>query len=162
MTPIIETLLEKKLAGKRITMSLADNKTGELWKSFMPRRSAISNNLSSDVISMQVYPAGYFEGFSPTRAFEKWAAVEVPDFENIPEDMETFILKGGLYAVFHYTGSSSDNSIFQYIFTTWLPGSAYVLDDRPHFEVLGAKYKNNDPTSEEEIWIPVKPSPGDR
>jgi predicted transcriptional regulator YdeE len=29
-------------------------------------------------------------------------------------------------------------------------------DDRPHFEVLGKNYKNNDPVSEEEIWIPVR------
>lgn len=39
---------------------------------------------------------------------------------------------------------------------TWLPASDYNLDNRPHFEVLGEKYKNNDPTSEEEIWIPIK------
>ena len=32
----------------------------------------------------------------------------------------------------------------------------YILDNRPHFEVLGGKYKNNDSNSEEEIWIPVK------
>jgi AraC family transcriptional regulator len=37
-----------------------------------------------------------------------------------------------------------------------LPNSAYALDDRAHFEVLGEKYKNNDPSSEEEIWIPIK------
>jgi AraC family transcriptional regulator len=39
---------------------------------------------------------------------------------------------------------------------TWLPGSDFVLDTRPHFEVLGDQYKNNDTTSEEEIWIPIK------
>ena len=47
-------------------------------------------------------------------------------------------------------------SIFQYIFSEWIPQSDYSVDDRPHFEVLGAKYKNNDPDSEEEIWIPIK------
>jgi AraC family transcriptional regulator len=31
------------------------------------------------------------------------------------------------------------------------------LDQRPHVEVMGEKYKNNDPDSEEEIWIPIKP-----
>lgn len=25
-----------------------------------------------------------------------------------------------------------------------------------HFEILGEKYKNNDPLSEEDIWIPIK------
>jgi AraC family transcriptional regulator len=157
MTPGIKTLVEKKLIGKRLLMSLADNKTAELWKSFMPRRREISNNLTDDLISMQIYQPGHFINFKPTNPFEKWAALEVRDFDTIPGDMETFILPGGLYAVFDYKGSSTDPSIFQYIFSTWLPNSAYLLDNRPHFEVLGEKYKNNDPTSEEEIWIPIKP-----
>jgi len=55
MQPRIETLKEKKLIGKRLTMSIANNKTGELWKSFIPRRCEITNNLNSDLISMQVY-----------------------------------------------------------------------------------------------------------
>ncbi|MDP5096829.1 MAG: GyrI-like domain-containing protein [Flavobacterium sp.] len=37
-----------------------------------------------------------------------------------------------------------------------MPNSEYQLDNRPHFEILGAKYKNNAPDSEEEIWIPIK------
>jgi AraC family transcriptional regulator len=45
---------------------------------------------------------------------------------------------------------------FKYIFEEWLPSAIYGLDNRPHFEILGAKYKNNDDSSEEEIWIPVK------
>ena len=106
---------------------------------------------------MQVYKPTYFADFKPTNEFEKWATVEVTNFESVPTNMETFSLAGGLYAVFDYKGSSNDPSIFQYIFGTWLPGSDYFLDDRPHFEVLGDKYKNNDPTSEEEIWIPIKP-----
>jgi len=65
-------------------------------------------------------------------------------------------LPGGLYAVFDYKGSSNDPGIFQYIFGTWLPGSEYDIDDRPHFEVLGENYKTNDPNSEEEIWIPIR------
>ena len=156
MTPRIEHLKEKKLVGKRLKMSLADNKTGELWKSFMPRRKEIANNLTTDLISMTVYQPNHFADFNPTREFEKWAAVEVADFENVPDDVETFTLAAGLYAVFDYTGSSTDISIFQYIFGTWLPNSEYLLDDRPHFEVLGPKYKNADPESEEEIWIPIR------
>lgn len=156
MQPRIENLKEKKLMGKRLTMSLADNKTGELWKSFMPRRREITNNLTNDLISMQVYKPKHFADFSPTNEFIKWATVEVADFDNVPSDLETFTLTGGLYAVFDYKGSSADNSVFQYIFGSWLPNSNYLLDDRPHFEVLGEKYKNADPNSEEEIWIPIR------
>ena len=71
--------------------------------------------------------------------------------------METFTLPVGLYGVFDHKGLSNDNSIFQYIFGTWLPNSTYQLDNRPHFEILGEKYRNNDPASEEEIWVPIKP-----
>lgn len=156
MVPRIEKINEKKLIGKRLTMSLADNKTGELWRSFIPRRREITNNLNNDMISMQVYKPTHFSDFKLTNEFEKWATVEVMNFDHVPTDMETFTLPGGLYAVFDYKGSSADNSIFQFIFGTWLPSSGYDLDHRPHFEVLGDKYKNNDPASEEEIWIPIQ------
>jgi len=156
MKPRIEMLKEKKLIGTRLTMSLVNNRTGELWKCFMPRRGEIVNNLSNELISMQIYKATYFSDFNPANEFEKWSAIEVSDYNNVPEDMETFSLSGGLYAVFDYKGLSTDSSIFQHIFETWLPGSDYLLDNRPHFEVLGEKYKNGDPNSEEEIWIPIR------
>jgi AraC family transcriptional regulator len=157
MIPGIKEIKEKKLIGKRLTMSLANNKTGELWSSFMPRRRDITNNITNDMISMQVYKPTHFIDFKLTDEFDRWATVEVSDFDNVPNDMETFVLTAGLYAVFDYKGLSTDNSIFQFIFGTWLPSSDYDLDNRPHFEVLGSKYKNNDPTSEEEIWIPIQP-----
>jgi len=156
MKPRIETITDKKLVGKQLTMSFANYTIGELWKSFMPRKKEITSNLNNDLISMAIYEPGHFLDFKPTNEFERWAALEVSDFDTIPTDMETFTLKGGEYAVFHYKGLNTDPSIFEFIFTNWLPNSNYVLDNRPHFEILGEKYKNNDPTSEEEIWIPIK------
>jgi AraC family transcriptional regulator len=156
MTPRIETLEERKLVGKRLTMSLANFKTGELWRAFLPRRKEISNNLTNDLISLVIYKPDHFKFFKLTNEFERWATVEVSDFDNVPAEMETFTLPAGLYAVFDYKGLNTDNSISQYILETWLPNSEYDLDNRPHFEVLGEMYKNNDPTSEEEIWIPLK------
>lgn len=123
----------------------------------MPRRKEITNNIGADLYSLQVYPEKYFEAFDPRREFEKWALLEVKDFSSLPDDMETFNLSEGLYAVFLHRGPASQGPrTFQYIFTNWLPRSQYVLDDRPHFEILGEKYKNEDPDSEEEIWVPVK------
>ncbi len=154
----IEILTEKKLIGKRIEMSFANNKTFELWNGFMIRRKEIRNNLTSDLFSMQIYTShSYFENFYPETIFEKWAAVEVADFNAVPDGMETYILKSGLYAVFIHKGPASEGQrTFQYIFGIWLPSSDYLLDDRPHFEILGEKYKNNHTDSEEEVWIPVK------
>lgn len=154
MNPRFEILSEKKLIGKRIKTSLANNKTSELWQSFMPRRTEIQNTISSDLFAVQIYAPSYFEAFNPTSEFEKWATLEVTDFENIPAQMESFILTDGLYAVFEHKGHST--AIFDYIFTNWILNSKYNLDHRPHFEILGAKYKKEDPNSEEEIWIPIK------
>lgn len=153
----IELLPDKKLVGKHLSMSLANNKTVELWRSFMQQRHEITNAAGGKLYSMQIYGPSYFQDFDPARSFEKWAATEVSDFDAIPPGMESVLLTGGLYAVFHYKGSSNEGAkVFQYIFGTWLPNSDYALDTRPHFEILGEKYKNNSPDSEEEIWIPVK------
>jgi len=155
VNPRIEILKEKRLIGYSLKMSLTHNKTGQLWGRFGPEIKNIKNRLSEDKISMQIYDASYYQQFNPSNEFEKWATVEVEDFNNIPQGMKSFILKEGLYAIFDYKGSSADTSIFQYIFWKWLPNSLYQIDNRPHFEVLGKNYKNNDPNSEEEIWIPI-------
>jgi AraC family transcriptional regulator len=137
-------------------MSYSNNKTNELWNSFMPRKNEIVNTIGSELYSMQIYPPFFFNNFNPNAEFEKWAAIEVTDFTNVLAEMESFTLKSGLYAVFLYLGAASNaSSTFQYIFGTWLPNSEYNLDNRPHFEIIGEKYKNEDPSSEEEIWIPI-------
>ena len=157
MIPKIETINEKKLVGKRMTMCYADYRIGELWGSFMPRRKEITNTLTNDLISLVVYAPNHFIDFKPTNEFERWATVEVENFNKVPDEMETYNLSSGLYAVFNYKGMSSGApAFFHYIYTEWIPNSNYILDDRAHFEVLGEKYKNNDPSSEEEIWIPIK------
>ena len=155
MQPKIITLKEKKLMGKKLSMSLAENKTAELWKAFMPHRNEIKNKVSTDLLSMQVYTDPVRLG-DFNQPFVKWAAIEVNDFSSIPAAMEPIVLQEGLYAVFHYKGLSTNPEIFYYIFGIWLPNSEFVLDHRPHFEVLGDNYKNGDPNSEEEIWIPIK------
>lgn len=158
MLPRIKSISEKKLVGKRLTMNFMDNKTFELWKSFMPRRMEIKNSITTDLISMRVYSDSYsFKNFNPAAHFDKWATMEVSCFEDIPPEMETYIIPAGLYAIFDYKGLNTDTRIFDYIYGEWLPNnSEYGLDYRPHFEVMGKNYKNNDPESEEEIWIPVK------
>ena len=154
MQPQFVTIEPKKLLGICLEMSLAENLTGELWRSFMPRLKEIETRVGNHLYSLQMYDEDYFQQFSPTREFEKWALAEVKNFSVIPDEMEPFGLPGGLYAVFHHKGMGTE--IFQHIFSEWLPKSGYLLDNRPHFEILSEKYKQGSPDSEEEIWIPVK------
>lgn len=158
MQPRIETLAEKKLVGLRRRMSFADNQTGELWRSFMPRRKEIGNKVGSELYSLEVYEPLFFDHFDPHAVFEKWAAVEVTDVDDLPEEIESLRLPTGLYAVFTHKGPASDGvRTYRYIFETWLPNADFQLDDRPHFALMGEKYKHDDPSSEEEIWIPIQP-----
>lgn len=155
MTPRFETIPAKKLIGKRLTMTFANDRTFELWRSLRVEQKSITNPVSTDFLNVQVYGASF--DFGADTPFEKWAAVEVADFDTIPDGMEAFLLPGGLYAVFHYKGPASGGAkTFQAIFGTWLPASDYALDNRPHFEVLGASYKPDDPAAEEALWIPIK------
>jgi AraC family transcriptional regulator len=124
----------------------------------MPRRHEIGNRTGSDLYSVEVYPRFFWDNFTPDAEFEKWAAIEVTDFETIPDKMERLMVPAGVYAIFLHKGpASTGQETYGYIFRRWLPGSDFILDDRPHFAVMGEKYKKDDPDSEEEIWIPVKP-----
>lgn len=154
LTPNIVNLAPKKLVGINIEMSLTENKTQVLWRAFMPRLKEIKNRVGKDLFALQVYSENHFQKFIPTNRFTKWALAEVDSFEHIPANMQPFELEGGKYAVFHLKGD--DKSIFQYIYGEWIHKSEYSLDNRPHFEVLGEKYKNNSPSSEEDIYIPVR------
>lgn len=158
MQPVIKTIEEKKLLGRSLRMSLAEDKTADLWRSFMPKRIEIPQRLNQDLISLQEYPEDYFlNDFDPQTFFIKWALTEVENYNDLPNGLEPFLLPGGLYAVFiHRGGPTKAAETFNYIFNEWLPVSGYELDTRPHFEVLGEKYRGDHPDSEEEIFIPVK------
>lgn len=157
MQPQIKSLSEKKLIGHSIEMSFIENKTFQLWSGFMPKRKEIKNPVDGNLYSLEVYPENHFDNFDPNDIFQKWAAVEVSNFENVPLDMKTLIVPSGLYAVFLHSGPAVEaHKTYQYIFAEWLPKSEYVVDERPHFAVMDEKYKKDDPDSEEEIWIPIK------
>jgi AraC family transcriptional regulator len=139
----------------RMEMSLADNKTPDLWRQFMPRRGEIKNRISNDFISLQNYGENW--NFSPDKRFEKWALVEVSSVVDIPANMEPYSLQGGKFAVFSHKGPASEApKIMRYIYGVWMPKSEYTLDVREHFEVLPEGYNPMDPQATEEIWVPIK------
>jgi AraC family transcriptional regulator len=157
--PRIVEIKEKLMVGHSITTNLAENATFSLWSKFRAQESAIKNKLNTDLFSVEVFsPDLKFNEFTPTTKFEKWAAVEVSDLDNVPEGMQTLTIEAGLYAVFiHHGPASTFPKTAQYIHGQWMPQSAYQLDQRPHFEIMTAEYKGpNDPDAEEEIWVPIK------
>ena len=158
LKPEIKTLQNTLLVGIRMRMSFAKNRTAELWQKFMPHKKAVKHVSGDELYSVEVFDNfDFFKKFDPDQEFEKWAAVKVSKFDFIPEEMEVLNIPEGLYAVFQYKGTADKAAeTYRYIFNTWLPDSCHSLDARPHLAIMGEKYRNNDPDSEEEIWIPVK------
>lgn len=155
MNPTIKTFPTTKFIGKNLSFTYANYRAFELWSNFMPSRKEIQNTIGYELYSIQINPDNF--DFQPETPFTKWAAVAVSNFNLVPNDMETLEITEGLYAVFNYKGNQSNAAaFFNSIYTEWLPSLNYELDNRPQFEILGDKYKNNNPNSEEEIWIPIK------
>lgn len=156
--PKIKNIESISLVGYSLEMSFNDNSTVEMWSTFMPRRKEVKNTAGTDLFNLQFYPKDFFTFFNPGAQFKKMAAVAVSAVEDIPEGMGELLLPGGKYAVINYKGSGEDfHLIITYILRDWLPRSGFKLDySRPHFEILGEKYKRGHADSEEEIYIPIK------
>ncbi|HED09296.1 MAG TPA: AraC family transcriptional regulator [Caldithrix abyssi] len=159
--PEIREAGERKLLGLRMVSTVSDNRTFELWSRFRPRVREIRHRKGDRFYSVQHFPDNFsLSTFSGETRFDKWAAVEVTDHRDVPEGMETLILPAGQYAVFIHRGAAREfHRTFQYIFGHWLPYSGYDLDARPQFEIMEADYRPDDPGTEEQVWIPVRPKP---
>ena len=146
------------LIGISTEMSFAENKTGQLWQQFIPLKMSILGKKQINLFSVEVYKdLSFFSNFDPTANFTKWTAIRKDEVEKVPSEFKILEIREGEYAIFNYKGSSSEApQFYQHIFQQWIPSSGYKLDNRPHLAIMGEKYKNNDPTSEEEIWIPIK------
>lgn len=146
---------EQLLIGIHKEMSLMNNLTPQLWQAFKTRLQEIKSRTDHHLISLQIYPGNYFTEFNPERRFRKWAAVQTHSDSDVPKGMDLLHFVGGDYAVFHYKGPLHDKSIFQKIFTEWIPQSAFALDNRPHFERFSDGLTLQSAEWEETIYVPV-------
>lgn len=156
--PKIVISQEKRMIGMKLEMSIAEDQTFKLFSTFMPRKKEIASK-SKDIFSVQVYHKEIaFKDFEPKTMYTKWAAVEVDENHSIPLEMEELRIPKGKYAVFLHRGTVLDflKKTNPFIYKKWLPASGFSLADRPHYQVMGAKYLGQDhPESEEEVWIPI-------
>lgn len=151
---------DRILRGKSREMSFATDVTPQLWGSFMPHRHKISQVVGTSFYSVQCYPESFdFRQFSPHASFTKWAAVEVEAISEGEDEFETLQIPAGTYAVFTFRGPAhSYPPTAAYVYGEWIPAAGYEVDVRPHFEILPADYRPDNPEAEEEIWIPIRPA----
>lgn len=158
LEPKINTIAEIRLVASVCDMSFAEDKTGQLWRSFSPAIKNIPNKKNHFKYSVQIFPStNFFKDFDPTSTFKKYAAVEADISESLPENLEVLTIPSGLYAIFTYIGKPSEaEKTYHYIYYQWLKESGFELDERPHFAIMGDKYIGEHPDSEEELFIPVR------
>lgn len=152
MKPKLISISEKKLIGIKSTMHHGQYANiVALWQRFMPRKKEIKDNLDTELLAIQMY-----DDFNAMeKPFEIWACVEVSSFKIIPEGMLTLTIPESEYAIFVHKGMNAA-ATYQKIMTEWLPISGYKIDNRPHFQVMGAKYINGSEESEEDFYVPIK------
>ncbi|TJY32486.1 GyrI-like domain-containing protein [Pontimicrobium aquaticum] len=140
-----------------VSFNTISEDTGKLARQFMPRLKAIKNRVYNNTLSLQNYNDFDYRKVAPTMTFEKWIGVEVDDFDEVPEGMETLTINSGNYIVIDFKGSmQAFVKQWNYLHAEWLPNSEYKLDNRPHFEKLNLSYSPLNAINEEEIWIPIK------
>lgn len=152
MTPKIITCSEKTIIGVSSTMHHQQyGNIIALWKRFMPRKNEIQNSVNDELIAMQIYSD--FNAIE--NSFDIWACAEVSSLDRIPAEMTGFKVPNGDYAVFLHKGMDASKT-YQQIMTQWLPDSGYEIDNRPHFQVMGDRYINGSPDSEEDFYVPIR------
>ena len=152
MKPKIVKSPERMVMGRQSTMHHNQyEKVVALWQSFMPQKKKIQNAVNDVLIAMQIY-----NDFNTLeKPFDIWACTEVSSFDPIPEGMTCFTIPEGQYAVFLHKGMDPSKTYLR-IMSEWLPNSGYEIDNRPHLQVMGAKYKNGSSDSEEDFYVPIK------
>ena len=140
------------LFGISMEMSLQNNATPVLWKNFMQLRSQFESQIREPLVSLQMYEQ-LEDVYAFDKNFVKWAGYFAKDTDRLPELLQTLQVEGGTYAVFQYEGGPVQAAeFFKEVFTKVLPNAGLCLENRAHFEVLDANYREN---FKEEIWIPV-------
>ena len=135
-------------------MSLVADKTGLLFSRFMPIIVKTRNAFTSDVFDVRIFPENY--SGAPSETFIKFAAVEVLDVQLLPDIFEKLPEIKGQYAVFNHKGTAGDSfNTFNFIFSQWFPNSDFIVDSRPHFDILPSGYNPTDQNAVHEIWIPI-------
>lgn len=151
MNPLIQNLPEKILVGMSDTILMSEShKIGQLWQKFMPKKHLISNKINNSHVAVQVYTSEN----KMDEPFEIWAAIEVPEVNSIPSEMQVIKIPEGNYAKFTLKGMNI-GELYNDIITKWQPSSGYIIDNRPHFQIMDERYKNGSPDSEEDVYIPI-------
>lgn len=147
---------EFKIIGLSCTTTSTENNEKAiipaLWDKFIPRIGEINNFVSS------TRTLGLCEIIENSDdSFTYICCKEVKNFDFIPEGMIAKVVPSSRYAVFTHKGNVENlGETYDYIYGSWLPKSGYEINGVKHdFELYDERFDNS-PSSEMEIYIPIK------
>jgi AraC family transcriptional regulator len=150
MKPKIVNISAFAVVGMKYRGKNENNEIPQMWQAFGPRVREIKNIVDDRVaygISANVDES--------TGDFDYVAGFQVSTAEDIPEGMVHFEVPGGKYAVFSTTLPRIGET-FHNAYHTWLPESDYQPAGGPEFELYDERFDPQEPTSEFDLYIPVK------
>ncbi|WP_224491079.1 GyrI-like domain-containing protein [Robertkochia flava] len=133
----------------------------EPWMKFMPLlKTLASGRADSYLYAVQEYQTNPDSPqYGPATIIHFWAGIRMRNEANLlPKEVESLTVTSGSYAVFLHRGPAREFSkTMDDILNGWLPDSGYVLEQRPHLQVMTPEYKGPEhPDAEEEVWVPVR------
>lgn len=142
------------VVGMKVETKMSENKIPDLWQRFLPRINEIKYRTNTyETYGISEYSENYVDEMSTY-----WAGVPVYQIDEIPAGMEVKTVPASQYVVVTHKGKlDSMGNAFDYIYTTWLNKSGYVLAESDGFELYGGKFQGLDnEESETDIYIAVK------
>jgi AraC family transcriptional regulator len=152
MEPEIVTRSEMNVIGTAHQYQEEDMDLEMWWSAFQHSVYQITNRIGTDAF-------GIYEEYHESESsvgFSYICAVEVSDFDNVPEGMISRVIPEQMYAVFRHRGSLSFlPETLKYIWGSWLPKSNYEYVEKPDFELYAPGTQPEDPDHILFLYIPV-------
>ena len=152
MEPEMVSRPETKVIGAARQYQENDLDIETLWSAFRPNVAQIKNRVGTNSF-------GIYEEYRETEdaiGFTYICAVEVTDFDNVPEGMIARTIPAHEYAAFRHEGPiSSLPETLKYIWGSWLPKSDYEYAEKPDFELYAPSSPEDASKKILYLYIPV-------
>ena len=154
--PEIITRPGMKVVGMAHNFVDRDLSLKEVWSGFKPEMDGVPNRVGK--LGFGIYEAYYEAGEEV--GFTYWCAVEVNNFDEVPEGFQAREIPEQQYAVFLHRGPLPNlHKTLKYIWGSWLPKSKYEYVSSPELEIYPANYVATEKDAELQLYIPVSLQP---
>lgn len=154
----IVSLPKMYVVGMQCTTSVNNDKIEQLWKDFCPVMDTINNRKGSHYLGMgSSTEPGWKDNWSNDYEFNYMACVEVDENTIPPKNMVLKEISACRYAVFTHKGDVRNlGNTIEYIYGEWLRNCNHELIEHEDFVWYDERFKDNDPNSEVDVYIPIK------